>query len=166
MKAKYIAENGILAALTIVILYAASILPISTLSVLTVASCLIPISIIRTSIKNTILVYVASSILSLFFVATNIALYYTLFFGIYGIIKYYIEKIRKLPLEILLKLISFNILLVIIYFIAINFLVSFNSNYPLHLLWLIGQIAFLIYDYALTMIISFYLSRIHHISDK
>lgn len=163
MKAKYIAENGILVALTLIILYSASILPISTLSVLTIASCLIPISIIRTSIKSTILVYIASSILSFFLVATNIALYYTLLFGIYGIIKYFIERIRKIPLEILLKLVSFNILLSIIYFIAINFLGNFNAIFPLYILWIMGQIAFLIYDYALTLIISFYLSRIHKI---
>lgn len=68
MKAKYIAENGITIALTLIVLYAASILPVSTLTILTIASCLIPISIIRTSIKNTILVYVASSILSLFLI--------------------------------------------------------------------------------------------------
>jgi hypothetical protein len=161
MKAKFIAENGISIALTLVILYATSILPISTLSILTVASCLIPISIIRTSIKNTILVYIAASILSFFLVLTNIALYYTLFFGIYGIIKYFSEKLRNIPLELFIKLIAFNILLAIIYFIMINFLGDFIINYPLYLLWIIGQIIFLIYDYALTIIISFYLNRIH-----
>lgn len=161
MRAKFIAENGIVTALILVILYAASILPISTFSILTIASCLIPISIIRTSIKNTMLVYIASSILSFFFVATNIALYYTLFFGIYGLIKYFSEKIRNIPLELLSKLILFNILLIIIYFIASNLLVAYTTSYPLYLVWIISQVAFLIYDYALTLIISFYLNRIH-----
>lgn len=160
MKAKSIAENGILVALTLVILYATSILPISTLSILTIASCLIPISIIRTSIKSAVLVYIASSILSFFLVPTNIALYYTLFFGVYGIIKCFIEKLRNMPIELLLKLISFNILLFIMYFVITNFLGIFNLKYPLYLLWGIGQISFLIYDYALTLIISFYLNRI------
>lgn len=161
MKAKYIAQNGIMIALTIAILYATSILPISTLSILTVASCLIPISIIRTSIKNTFFVYIAASLLSFFLVPINIALYYTLFFGIYGIIKYFSEKIRNIPLELFLKLISFNILLIIIYFITINLLGNFVINYPLYLVWVAAQIIFLVYDYALTLIISFYLNRIH-----
>ncbi|EKQ53042.1 MULTISPECIES: hypothetical protein [unclassified Clostridium] len=161
MKAKYIAENGILVALTLVVLYATSILPISTLSILTIASCLIPISIIRTSIKGTMLVYLASSVLSFFLVPTNIALYYTLFFGIYGIIKSFIERLKNLPIEILLKLIAFNILLAIMYFVISNFLGILNIKYPLYLLWIISQIVFLIYDYALTLIISFYLNRIH-----
>jgi hypothetical protein len=161
MKSKHIAENGITVALTLVILYAASILPVSTLSILTVASCLIPISIIRTSIRNTVLVYIASSMASFFLVSTNIALYYTLFFGVYGIIKYFAEKLRNIPLELILKLIGFNALLMIIYFAMIIFLGLPTIKYPLYLIWALSQVAFLIYDYALTLIISFYLNRIH-----
>ena len=159
MKSRYIAESGLLVALTLVILYATSVIPISTLSILTVASCLTPISIIRTSIKNTILVYIASSILSFFLVPTNIAIYYTSFFGVYGIIKYFIEKAKNIPLEIFLKLISFNILLGIIYFITKSFLVVISPDLPLWILWLGAQIVFLVYDYALTLAISFFLRR-------
>ena len=158
MKSKYIAESGLLVALTLVILYATSIIPISTLSILTVASCLIPISIIRTSIKNTILVYIASSILSFFLVQINIALYYTFFFGIYGIVKYFIEKAKNIPLELLLKLIAFNVLLGIVYLITKSFLGILSPNLPLWILWLVAQIVFLVYDYALTLAISFFLS--------
>ena len=159
MKSKYIAENGLLVALTLVILYATSIIPISTLSILTLASCLIPISIIRTSIKNAILVYIASSILSFFLVKTNIALYYTLFFGIYGIIKYLIEKLKNIPLELLLKLIAFNALLGTLYLITKSFLGILSPNFPAWILWLAAQIVFWVYDYALTLAISFFLKR-------
>lgn len=161
MNAKSIAESGILVTLTLIILYAASIISISTLSILTVASCLIPISIIRTSIKGTILVYIASSILSFFLTPVNIAFLYTLFFGIYGIVKYFIEKRRNIVIEIFLKLLSFNILLSLMYFVISNFLDTFNIKSPIYLMWIAGQIGFLIYDYALTLIISFYLNRIH-----
>jgi hypothetical protein len=161
MKSKHIAESGLFVALTIVILYAASILPISTLSILTVASCLIPISIIRTSIKNTMLVYIASSILSFFFVKTNIALYYTLFFGIYGIIKHSIEKTKNLALELFLKLIAFNILLGIAYLVIANFLSILPPKFSSPILWLAAQIIFLSFVYALTLIISFFLKRFH-----
>jgi len=159
MKSRYIAENGLLVALTVVLLYVASIIPISKLSILTVASCLIPISIIRTSIKNTILVYIAASVLSFFLVPINIALYYTLLFGTYGIIKYFIEKSKNIPLELLLKLIAFNILLAIIYFITKSFLLVISPDLPLWILWLGSQIIFLVYDYALTLAISFFLKR-------
>lgn len=163
MKSKYIAESGVLIALTLVILFSTSILTISTLSILTVASCLIPIAIIRTSIKNAILVYIASSILSFILIpATNIAIYYTLFFGIYGIIKHIIEKVRNLPLEILFKLISFNVLLGITYLITKSFLSFVYPDISLWLLWLAAQVVFLIYDYALTMAISFFINRFNN----
>jgi len=161
MKSKYIAESGLLVALTLVLLYAAYIFPISKLSILTIASCLIPISIIRTSIKNSLLVYIASSILSFFLVSPNIAISYTLFFGVYGIIKYFIEKTRKLPIEIILKLISFNLLLALIYLITKVFLGIVSISFSLWILWIVAQGAFLVYDYALTIAISFFLNRFH-----
>lgn len=160
MKASNIAQSGILVALTLAILYSASLLPISTLSILTIASCLIPVSIIRTSIKNTILVYLSCSILSFFFVPINIALLYTSFFGIYGIIKYFIEKLNNLIYEIILKLIIFNILLFLIYYFFSAF-IGFNPQIALWLLLIIAQAVFLIYDYALTIIISYFINRIN-----
>ena len=161
MKSKYIAESGLLVALTIVILFATSIVPISTLSILTVASCLIPISIIRTSIKNALLVYIASSILSFFLVPTNIAIYYTLFFGIYGIIKYFIEKFKNIFIELIIKLIAFNLLLGIGYLITKSFLGIISPEFSFWILWIIAQGAFLVYDYALTLAISFFLNIFH-----
>lgn len=162
MKSRYIAESGLLVALTLVILFSTSILSISTLSILTVASCLIPIAIIRTSIKNAILVYISSSILSFFLVPTiNIAIYYTFFFGLYGIIKHFIEKTRKLPIELILKLISFNLLFGLTFLITKVFLGIISINFPLWILWIVAQGVFLVYDYSLTLAISFFLNKFH-----
>ena len=163
MKSKHIAESGILIALTLVVLYATSLLPISTLSVLTISSCLIPICIIRTSIKNAFLVYVCSSILSLMIVPINISIAYILFFGIYGIIKYYIEKIHKLPYEILLKLLVFNILLSLMYYLVTAFSKNIVLPYSLYIVIIFAQIIFLVYDYALTLIITIYFNKIHRL---
>lgn len=163
MKSKNMAESGILVALTLIVLFSTSILSISTLSLMTVASCLIPIAIIRTSVKNALLVYISSSILSFMLVPTNIAIYYTLFFGIYGILKHFIENFRNILLEILLKLISFNILLGITYLITKTFLGFVYPSVSLLLLWTAAQIVFLIYDYALTLAISFFLNRFNKI---
>jgi hypothetical protein len=164
MKSNNIAESGVLVALTLLVLFSTSILSISTLSIMTVASCLIPIAIIRTSVKNAILVYIASSILSFMLVPPNIAIYYTLFFGIYGIIKYFIEKFKSIPLEILIKLISFNILLGITYLITKTFLSFIYPSVSLWFLWIASQVVFLIYDYALTLAISFFLNRFKRFS--
>ena len=161
MKAKEITLSAILIALTIVILYLNLLLPISTISILTLASLLIPVALIRGSMKSAILVYIASSIIGFFIIPINIILLYILFFGIYGIIKFYIEKLNKLPLEITLKIIFFNI----IFFLGLNIFDTFIpieiTKLPMGLFWIIAQIVFLVFDYALTLLISFYLERIH-----
>ena len=160
MKSNNIAQSGIIIALTLVILYSTSLLPISTLSILTIASCLIPISIIRTTLKHTVLVYLSCSILSFFLVPINICLLYTLFFGIYGIVKFFIEKLDNLAFEVILKLCIFNILLFIIYIIFKLFL-GFKIEFSLLLFIIIAQIGFLIYDYALSIIISYFYNKIN-----
>jgi hypothetical protein len=87
------------------------------------------------------------------------AIAYTLFFGLYSIVKYYIEKIRKVYLEIILKLAFFNISFLLMYYIGKLVLSDVISvNLPLYYLIPILEISFIIYDYVLTNIIS-YISR-------
>lgn len=177
MKAKDIALGGILVALTTIVLYATSILPISTLAILTIASALIPVCIIRSNIQTSIFVYISSSLIAFFLVPINISFLYFVFFGVYGIIKYFIERIRKEKLEIVLKVVFFNIAFIIGFIIMQNVL-GINIIAGLEvlmsrffdtsartiasiILWIVAQPIFLIYDYAMTMIITFYMERIH-----
>ena len=100
-----------------------------------------------------------------------------IFFGVFGIIKFFIERLRKEKLEILLKLVFFNIAFIIGFLIMQNIL-GINVITGLEtivsrlfdtstkaiasiILWIIAQPVFLIYDYAMTMIITFYMERIH-----
>ncbi|VYU00959.1 hypothetical protein [Clostridium tertium] len=161
MKARELTVSAALTALTIVILYLNLLLPISTISILTLASALIPVALIRGSIKSSILVYISSSIIGFFILPINIVLLYILFFGFYGIVKYFIEKINKLPVEIILKLIFFNIVLVLSIFVFNSFVAIEITKLPIGLLFVVAQPVFLVYDYALSLLISFYLDRIH-----
>lgn len=177
MKAKDIALGGILVALTTIVLYTTSILPISTLAILTIASALIPVCIIRSNIQTSIFVYISSSLIAFFLVPINISFLYFVFFGVYGIIKYFIERIRKEKLEIVLKVVFFNIAFIIGFIImqnvlGINIIAGlevlmsrfFNTSgrtIASIILWIVAQPIFLIYDYAMTMIITFYMERIH-----
>ena len=177
MKAKDIALGGILVALTTIVLYATSILPISTLAILTIASALIPVCIIRSNIQTSIFVYISSSLIAFFLVPINISFLYFVFFGVYGIIKYFIERIRKEKLEIVLKVVFFNIAFIIGFMIMQNvlginiiaglevlmsrFFDTSARTIATIILWIVAQPIFLIYDYAMTMIITFYMERIH-----
>ena len=100
-----------------------------------------------------------------------------MFFGVYGIIKYFIERIRKEKLEIALKLVFFNIAFIIGFIIMQNilginiisglevlisrFFDTSSKTISSIILWIVAQPIFLIYDYAMTMIITFYMERIH-----
>ena len=177
MKARDIALGGILVALTTIVLYATSILPISTLAILTIASALIPVCIIRSNIQTSIFVYISSSLIAFFLVPINISFLYFIFFGVYGIVKFFIERIRKEKLEILFKIVFFNIAFIIGFIImqnvlGINIIAGLevlmsrffdNSGRSIAsiILWIVAQPIFLIYDYAMTMIITFYMEIIH-----
>ena len=177
MNSRDMALGGVLVALTSIILYMTSVIPTSTLTILTIASALIPICIIRSNVKTAIFVYFASSLISFFLVKINISLLYFIFFGVFGIIKFLIERLRNGMVEMILKLIFFNISFFIGFIVMQNILglniiaglkeVIFNvfnissKNIAIILLWLIAQPVFLIYDYAMTLIITFYMEKIH-----
>ena len=59
--------------------------------------------------KLGLLVYICSGIGSLLFAPLNISLLYILFFGSYGLVKGFIERLNKTFIEIVLKLVFFNI---------------------------------------------------------
>lgn len=178
MKSSNITLGGILTALTVIILYSASVIPISTLSVLTVSSVIIPVCIIRSNVKTATMVYLASSIISLFFVSLNIWLLYVLIFGLYGIVKFYIEKVRNEKKEIILKFIYYNFIFVLAIslvkvilgvdvFLPLENIISKYINVHVRLLsgclyWIVGLIVYYLYDYAMTLLISFYMERIHN----
>jgi hypothetical protein len=133
---------------------------------------MVPIGLMRGSLKTACLIYMSSSMLSFFIVPLNIALLYTLFFGMYGLIKYFIERYRNLPLEIVLKLVFCNIMFFVVFifmqrFLGYNVLNKLSNIFSAHLplnsqkisLLLIGfviQFAFIIFDYALTLLIDYY----------
>ena len=88
---------------------------------------------------------------------------YAVFFGLYALVKFYIEQIGKTPLEILLKLLFFgSAVFVLLYFFKELFLgaVGIPVEYPLWLLLAASAVIFLLYDYVFTMVIQFYRHRI------
>jgi len=159
MKAKDITLGGIMVALSVITVYLTTIIPVNTLSILTFASCLIPITILRSNIRTATFVYVSTTLISFFIIPPNYAIMYALFFGIYGIVKYFIEKLRKMPIEIILKLLFFNIVLSIVLIFMITLIGEFNIDLPTWLLYLVAQPTFLLYDYAITASITFYLEK-------
>lgn len=159
-KSSILTKGGIFTALTFILLYLTSILPTSKIALMTLSSAFIPFSIISLGYRNSILVYVSSSLLTFFFIDKKIAITYILFLGLYGFIKSLIERLNKVYLENFFKILFFNSFLLIFYYLYKGlFLTSGEFNFPLLWIFISSQIIFLIYDYALTLIINFYMRK-------
>ena len=171
MSTKQLVTGSILTAITIFILYMTLLIPTNTLALLTLASITVPIALIRENIRTSLLVYITSSLLGVILLPLNISLLYILFFGSYGLIKHFIEKLNLLTIEWLLKFIFFNIMLVLGYVLfeslitpgSLNGLIHLVQRFlpklnvsPLFIAFILAQGGFILYDYAFTLLIDFY----------
>ena len=148
MKSKNGTYGAISVALGILILLLSLVFPTNTLAILGVASLIIPFLILKTDYKTAIFAYIATSIISFFFIPTNYSILYVIFFGNYSIIKALIEKIQKIVTEFIIKIIYFNFVLTMGYtlFMLLSLL---NVKYIIPI-FILTNIAFIIYDIALS----------------
>lgn len=173
MKASDLTLGGILVALSLILLYMMTLVPTNTLTLLTLVSFLPPIALMRSGVKTALLVYICTALSSFLFMPLNITLLYLLFFGIYGMIKGFIERMNKPFIEIVLKLLFFNIIFLISVFVfkellgltilnSLTKLLAYFTTQPITstlgflIVWGIVQPIFLIYDYALTLLVGHY----------
>lgn len=164
MNTKKIATAGVLLALSIATLFAAAFVPGIELTLYALSTVYVAIIVIEFTPNTGWLFYFASVMLSFILVPNKGALIpYALFFGVYAMIKYYLETFKKIPqpVEIILKLVFFNLMFTLgfLFFGAI-FTGSINiPDLALPIVLIGAQVFFLLYDYILTMIIGFYLKR-------
>jgi len=154
---KKIAYSGILLALNIILLILSNIIPVNTLFFMGIASLTVSIVIIEYGGKFGAIFSLASILLS-FFIILNKAqwLTYIFTFGIYGLIKYLIEKKQNIYVELILKLFFANIVVVVLYAFLKEFVFI-----PLNMVTIIGfEIAFIGYDYVYTLFIEYYETKI------
>lgn len=171
MSTKQIVTGSILTAITLLILYMTLLIPTNTLALLTLSSITVPVALIRENIKTSLLVYITSSLLGDILLPLNISLLYILFFGCYGLIKHFIERLNRLPLEWILKFIFFNTMLIVGYTFFENLITPGSLDGLIHLInkllpnlnfspiliaFILAQGCFVVYDYAFTLLIDFY----------
>lgn len=156
--AKRIALSGILGALSIVCLFLAAYLPAGRLGFYTVSSFLCGIIIIEFGGRAGWAFYAATGLLSLVLVPDKLGIVpYIMFFGIYAIIKYYIEKLGKMLPEVLLKLAFFNLCLGLAYLLVRQvFAYAVDTRLPWIILIIAAQGAFVVYDYVFSRLAAYY----------
>ncbi|MBR0449898.1 MAG: hypothetical protein IIX30_03685 [Clostridia bacterium] len=156
---------AMLVALGVIFLGIGSLLEVLDISMAVIASLCVIIAVIEYGKGAPWMVYAAISLLSLLLIPNRLpAIFFALFFGFYPIIKEKLERKSKVVCWLLKELI-FNVCLAII--VALYFLLffqGFSLNIPLH--WLIVivvllcELVFILYDIALTRMISFYVINI------
>ncbi|MDR1117255.1 MAG: hypothetical protein LBL09_03285 [Oscillospiraceae bacterium] len=113
-------------------------------------------------------VYLAASILSLLILPSkSSAILYTAFFGVYPMVKSLIERINKMPLEWVLKLLFFNAVMVglKLLFSGLFYDVT-GSEAAFYLILAMGNIAFVVYDICFTGLIAQFLQRFWKLISK
>lgn len=161
-RTKRIALNGILGALAVICLLLAAILPTNRISLYALSSFFIAISIIENGIKAGWIFYGATSLLAFIVVPDKLGLIpYAVFFGLYGIVKYYIEKLNRIVFEYILKFVYFNACMGIAVFAASEFLgYPLTSGLPWWLLIIILEMVFFAYDFVYTLFINYYREKL------
>ncbi|HBH1337908.1 TPA: hypothetical protein SOK46_002020 [Clostridioides difficile] len=152
-----VAYGGVLLALNVILLTLTNIIPVNTLFIMGLASLLVSIVIMEWGFKSGIAFYIGSIVLG-FIVMTSKSqwIVYSLTFGIYGIVKYLIEKDRSIYIEYFMKLVFANIMILILYFL-LRTIVYIPIN-----IFIIGsfEIAFIVYDYVYSSFIGYYNNRL------
>ena len=164
LKTKYITVSAMLCALGVILLGLGSVIEVLDLSTAVLASLLGVYAVIEMGKGYPWMIWLVTSILAILLLPLKTpALFYALFAGYYPILK---EKLEKLPrvLSIVLKLAVFHLSLGLIYLLLKLFLPTMLETYGLQWLpWVLyGMllVCFVLYDIALTRLITFYLLRL------
>ncbi|MCX8130059.1 MAG: hypothetical protein N3I35_08175 [Clostridia bacterium] len=162
---KKLALTGIMTALAVIILFLATIMPTNRISLYALSSFFIAIVIIEFGVKTGWIFYFSSGILAFIIIQFKIRLIpYVIFFGIYGLIKYYIEKINNYFVEIILKILYFNISLAVSFYLVKEiFLEGLEIKFPWWIAVVILEVVFIVYDYVYTLFIQYYRQKLKKI---
>jgi len=172
-QASKIAFCGLIIALSMVFMMF-TFMPNFTYALPALAGVMLVMVVIEVSIKFAFVSYLAVVILSIIIAPDKFSvLLYALFFGYYPILKALFEKAKSSLNMWIYKIISFNIVIVLIYFLAIwllnlqdNKLIQYAQSPIGAGILLAANIVFVIYDLAIDNVIGLYIRRMHNIVKK
>lgn len=164
-----VALGGILAALSLVLLYLAAIMPSGRMAMVAVAGLVPAAGVVSGGLATGFLCYGAAGILGFLLLPDKgCALLYAILFGLYPMVKSLVERIGKILPEILLKLVFFNAVLSLLLFGFSTLLFPFLPELLRRSIWLypVGNAVFLIYDFGFSKLITYYAARIRPAARK
>ena len=165
-----VALGGMIAAVSVVLMLLTVYIPLLEQALPALAGVLLIAAVIETGAGWAFVIYIAVGLLSLLFAFNNgAAFYYILFFGLYTIVKSFIERIPIKPLQWVVKLLFFNMCAVAVYFVIFVWILHlpdsvFKYGYAATLA--VINVVFIVYDIALSRLVVTYRTRIRKLFRK
>lgn len=159
-----IAFCGVVTALALVLMMITGLFSFGTFAFPCFAGMILTAVVIEYGVKWALAVFVAVSVLSSFLAGDKEAvIYFIMLFGYYPVVKSLFErKIRNKAVQFVLKLLLFNAAAVSAFFIA-DFLLAIPAEeftilgfYVPWVLLIIGNFFFVVYDFAVTVMVGRY----------
>ena len=160
-----IAIGGVISAVSLALMMFTGIFPFGTYAFPVISGIFLISIFLEFGFGWSMLVYAVISIMSILFVSDKeAALFFTLFFGYYPIVKSYIERLKSKVVQYIIKFAIFNAACVSVYFLML-FVFSFGVNIPLIFL-LAGNLIFILYDFAIKVAVAQYIDKYRKIFFK
>lgn len=155
---------AILVALGVILLALGALVEVLDLSMAAIASLCVVFAAIELKGKYPYMVYFGISLLSVLLLPIKTpALLFALFAGYYPIVKRLLESRFSRPVSWVLKILTFEAALGLILLVCVKLFLLIEVVWqPWHLVMFpLGGVVFLLYDVALTRLITAYLYRLH-----
>ncbi|MCL2228108.1 MAG: hypothetical protein FWB97_10900 [Oscillospiraceae bacterium] len=161
-KTRKMTLSALFAALTVILLYIASVWPTGRFGLVAAASLFAAAAVVEAGLGSGFAVFAVSAAIGMLIVPNRAApLLYIFFFGYYPMVKSLIERVKGTVLQWVLKLVVFNAALTAIWFLFGELLVGFlGYGHGALIAYLGGNVAFVLFDYGFTKLIWFYIDRI------
>lgn len=155
IKTNKIAGGGVCSALCIVMLILASFVPNLKFAFLFASSIIVGICLLKYKFLSALICYIAASVLSVFILPNKfIALAFFVLFGNYPVIKLYIERIKNIVTEYIIKFFAANVYLFAIYIVLKALGESSFFDFNLLILYIAGIVLLLFYDLVFGFVIN------------
>ena len=166
LRTKYLTVSAMLAALSVVILMLGSLVDVLDITTAVVASVLCIYAVIEMGGFYPWAIWLTTSILAFLLLPMNTpAIFYAMFAGFYPILKEKLEKLKN-PISWVLKIVVFHLCLVgmvglLWLFVPALFVIEGMWWLPAAT-YALSLVCFVVYDIALTKIITLYLIKFRH----
>lgn len=163
---KKITLCSLTAALAVVVMLV-GYFPYLTYAIPALAGIFMMIPLIECGLSWSFATYTVSSLIIFVMGETESKMLYVLFLGYYPIIKSVIERINKQAIEWVIKLLCFNVAIVVFYYVSsFLFLISYDEfniygKYAIYAFWFLCNIVFVLYDIGISRVASYYMQNFH-----